>query len=181
MDLVEVLGFLFMLSTMDLGRVTRVVVHHHLRWQVELFCRNTRLKIWVPLKKLCLKTSVIMVWFGNEEYAPLQNLYTSFLTVLFSLIRGVSARLDLAQLWLLPCHRFPRLSAQTLGLRKGLLFSKQIIEYMPTQVCVVFQRPTIINSYWWDTRQPLANRRFESFRVTQIPLSKSDCWHDYKG
>lgn len=66
MDLVEVLSFLLMLSTMQLCQV--FTFYNPLGVILIGIPRNTLPNTWVQLKKQCLKISGIMDLYGNAKH-----------------------------------------------------------------------------------------------------------------
>ena len=69
MDLIEVLGFLFMLSTMELGRV-RILIRNPLILLMHSL-RDTPRRILVKPRKPCWKISEITALSGRKRYGVL--------------------------------------------------------------------------------------------------------------
>ena len=132
MDLVEVLGFIFMLSTMELGRVIVSITSstnvNLMATRQEYSTENLSDTQKAMLEDLrdygLIWQRKVWLWTPLEGFWPLRQ----------SLHHGVSIPPVLRPPWLLLLHRFPPRPAVVPGLKKGSLFSKLTIGYMPTQV-----------------------------------------------
>ena len=148
MDLVEVLGFIFMLSTMELGRVI-IFSDSSMNFNLMAARQEYSTENLSGTQKAMLEDlrdygliwqRKVWLWVPLNGFWPLRQ----------SLHHGVSIPPVLRPPWLLLLHRFLLRPAVVPVLRKGSLFSKPITGSTLTQVfqiCVIMSSKIFLTPY----------------------------------